>query len=60
VWQVREYVAHRSLYHLKEADPQAWVIARLDGEAKAALVTVSTTSTAPATPARMHAGCSPT
>ena len=28
-WQLREYVAHRSLYHLKEADPQAWVIPRL-------------------------------
>ncbi|MEJ3651865.1 iron-containing redox enzyme family protein [Actinomycetes bacterium KLBMP 9759] len=39
-WQVREYVAHRSLYHLKEADPQAFVIPRLDGAAKAALVTV--------------------
>jgi hypothetical protein len=39
-WQFREYLAHRSIYHLKEADPQAWVIPRLHGEAKAALVTV--------------------
>jgi len=39
-WQLREYVAHRSIYHLKEADPQAWVIPRLDGQAKASLVTV--------------------
>jgi hypothetical protein len=39
-WQLREYVVHRSLYHLKEADPQAWVIPRLDGQAKASLVTV--------------------
>ncbi|MFG2004617.1 iron-containing redox enzyme family protein [Spirillospora sp. NPDC048911] len=38
--QLREYVAHRSIYHLKEADPQAWVIPRLDGRAKAALVAV--------------------
>ena len=38
--QLREYVAHRSLYHLKEADPQAWVIPRLDGQAKASFVTV--------------------
>ncbi len=38
--QLREYVAHRSIYHLKEADPQAWVIPRLDGQAKASLVTV--------------------
>ena len=40
LWQLREYVAHRSLYHLKEADPQAWVIPRLQGRAKASLVTV--------------------
>lgn len=38
--ELREYVAHRSLYHLKEADPQAWVIPRLDGQAKASLVSV--------------------
>lgn len=42
-WQLDEYVAHRSIYHLKEADPQAWVIPRLDGvhgRAKASLMTV--------------------
>jgi hypothetical protein len=39
-WQLREYVAHRSIYHLKEADPHAWVIPRLGGRAKAALVAV--------------------
>lgn len=38
--QMREYVAQRSIYHLKEADPQAWVIPRLSGPAKAALVAV--------------------
>jgi Iron-containing redox enzyme len=38
--ELREYIALRSLYHLKEADPQAWVIPRLDGQAKAAIVTV--------------------
>ncbi|HEY3504395.1 MAG TPA: iron-containing redox enzyme family protein [Actinocatenispora sp.] len=38
--QMREYIAHRSIYHLKEADPQAWVIPRLSGPAKAALVAV--------------------
>jgi hypothetical protein len=38
--QVREYFAHRSLYHHKEADPHAWVIPRLRGRAKAALVAV--------------------
>jgi hypothetical protein len=54
VWQVREYVAHRSLYHLKEADPQALVIARLDGPAKAALVTVEHDEYGAGDPARMH------
>ncbi|MEU4805043.1 iron-containing redox enzyme family protein [Actinosynnema sp. NPDC023587] len=39
-WQVRENFAHRSIYHLKEADPHAWVIPRLTGRAKAALVAV--------------------
>ncbi|MFB7992372.1 iron-containing redox enzyme family protein [Streptomyces sp. NPDC056002] len=40
LWQFREYAAHRSLYHLKEADPHAWVIPRLTGRAKAAMVAV--------------------
>ncbi|GAA1523771.1 iron-containing redox enzyme family protein [Streptomyces albidochromogenes] len=40
-WErMREYLAHRSLYQLKEADPQAWVIPRLEGQAKASLVAV--------------------
>jgi hypothetical protein len=39
-WQLREYVVHRSIYHLKEADPQAWVIPRLMGREKAAVVAV--------------------
>ncbi|KGN35826.1 hypothetical protein N798_00870 [Knoellia flava TL1] len=38
--QMREYVTHRSAYHLKEADPQLLVISRLDGPAKAGLMTV--------------------
>ncbi|RFU84560.1 iron-containing redox enzyme family protein [Streptomyces triticagri] len=37
---LREYAAMRSLYHLKEADPHAWVIPRLTGTAKAAMVAV--------------------
>ena len=41
VWeQMREYFVHRSLYHLKEADPHAWVIPRLVGQAKASFVAV--------------------
>ncbi|MDX3235416.1 iron-containing redox enzyme family protein [Streptomyces sp. ME03-5709C] len=38
--QLREYFVHRSVYQLKEADPQAWVIPRLTGQAKASLVAV--------------------
>ncbi|ONK13854.1 iron-containing redox enzyme family protein [Streptomyces sp. MP131-18] len=37
---VREYAALRSLYHLKEGDPHAWVIPRLTGRAKAGFVAV--------------------
>jgi hypothetical protein len=54
-WQLREYLVHRSLYHLKEADPQAWVIPRLDGPAKAALVTVEHDEYGSGHPNRMHA-----
>ncbi|MDD4868338.1 MAG: iron-containing redox enzyme family protein [Mycobacterium sp.] len=38
--QMREYFAHRSVYHLKEGDPHAWVIPRLSGGAKAAFVAI--------------------
>lgn len=40
LWQIREYAAQRSLYHLKEADPHAWVLPRLWGRAKAAMAAV--------------------
>ncbi|SHM80773.1 iron-containing redox enzyme family protein [Actinacidiphila paucisporea] len=40
LWQLREYAALRSLYHLKEADPHAWVIPRLRGRAKAGMVAI--------------------
>ncbi|MFJ9338775.1 iron-containing redox enzyme family protein [Streptomyces sp. NPDC101733] len=39
-WQLREYAALRSLYHLKEADPHVWVVPRLTGRAKAAMVAI--------------------
>ncbi|MFC8078062.1 iron-containing redox enzyme family protein [Streptomyces sp. NPDC057307] len=38
--QLREYAALRSLYHLKEGDPHAWVLPRLHGRAKAGMVAV--------------------
>ncbi|WP_030247705.1 MULTISPECIES: iron-containing redox enzyme family protein [unclassified Streptomyces] len=40
LWHLREYAAQRSLYHLKEADPHAWVLPRLSGRAKAAMAAV--------------------
>ncbi|MFD5897693.1 iron-containing redox enzyme family protein [Streptomyces sp. NPDC060366] len=40
LWQLREYAAQRSLYHLKEADPHLWVVPRLRGRAMAGMVAV--------------------
>ncbi|MFE5796194.1 iron-containing redox enzyme family protein [Streptomyces sp. NPDC056503] len=40
LWQLREYAALRSLYHLKEADPHVWVIPRLTGRAKASMAAI--------------------
>jgi hypothetical protein len=54
-WQLREYVAHRSIYHLKEADPHAWLIPRLRGRAKAALVAVEFDEFGGGRAERMHA-----
>ncbi|SHY46874.1 Uncharacterised protein [Mycobacteroides abscessus subsp. bolletii] len=40
-WEhMQEYFAQRSIYHLKEGDPQAWVIPRLSGQAKASFVAI--------------------
>ena len=36
--QVRELLVHRSVYHLKEADPHSWALPRLTGRAKSALI----------------------
>jgi hypothetical protein len=40
VEQYRELLVHRSVYHLKEADPHTWAIPRLTGGPKAALVEI--------------------
>ncbi|HEY5857917.1 MAG TPA: iron-containing redox enzyme family protein [Aldersonia sp.] len=53
--QMREFFVHRSLYHLKEADPHAWVIPRLAGTAKAALVAVEFDEYGGGRAERMHA-----
>lgn len=52
--QMREYFAHRSLYHLKEGDPHAWAIPRLTGQAKAAFVAVEFDEFGAGQGARVH------
>jgi hypothetical protein len=38
--QFREFATHRSIYHLREADPHTFAIPRLGGKAKAALIEI--------------------
>ncbi|BBZ24071.1 hypothetical protein MHIB_24890 [Mycolicibacter hiberniae] len=52
--QAREYFVHRSLYHLKEGDPHAWVIPRLTGQAKASFVAVEFDEYGAGRGARVH------
>jgi hypothetical protein len=53
--QFLEFVIHRSVYHLKEADPHTWGIPRLAGRAKAALVEIQADEYGGGNVARMHA-----
>lgn len=39
-WQLQEFLIHKSVYQLKEADPHTWAIPRLQGRAKAAMVEI--------------------
>ena len=55
LWQLREYAALRSLYHLKEADPHVWVIPRLRGRAKAAMAAIEFDEFGAGHPDRIHA-----
>lgn len=52
--QVRELMAHRSIYHLKEADPTAWVIPRLGVVSKAALMELQFDEYGNGDPNRLH------
>ncbi|WP_432482491.1 iron-containing redox enzyme family protein [Kineococcus esterisolvens] len=52
--QVREFLVHRSIYHLKEADPHTWAVPRLAGGPKAALVEVQSDEYGGGRPERMH------
>jgi hypothetical protein len=55
IQQFREFVMHRSVYHLKEADPHAWGIPRLSGAPKAALIEIEFDEYGSGRPERMHA-----
>src|SRR5690625_2098035 len=52
--QAREYVILRSVYTLKEADPQTWAIPRLTGRPKAALVEIQFDEYGGGQPERVH------
>ncbi|SCL35786.1 Iron-containing redox enzyme [Micromonospora nigra] len=53
--QFREFVTHRSIYHLREADPHSWGLPRLGGPAKAALVEIQMDEYGNGRAERMHA-----
>ncbi|WP_240644079.1 iron-containing redox enzyme family protein [Antribacter gilvus] len=53
--QVRELLALKSVYQLKEADPHTWAIPRLAGAPKAALVEIQADEYGGGQPGRMHA-----
>jgi len=50
----REFVVHRSLYQLKEADPHSWAIPRLTGLPKTALLEVQGDEYGSGRPERIH------
>jgi hypothetical protein len=52
--QYEEFLAVRSIYHLKEADPHTWALPRLEGAAKAALVEIQYDEYGAGDPARIH------
>jgi hypothetical protein len=51
---VLEILRHRSVYHLKEADPTAWVVPRLGAVAKAALMELQFDEYGAGNPNRLH------
>jgi Iron-containing redox enzyme len=53
--QYLEFVAHRSAYQLKEADPHSWALPRLAGGPKAALVEIQADEYGGGRAERMHA-----
>jgi hypothetical protein len=54
--QFREFLIHRSAYQLKENEPHALAIARLDGRPKVALAEIQSDEFGGGRPERLHAG----
>jgi hypothetical protein len=52
--QFREFVIHRSVYQLREADPHTWAIPRLGGRVKAALIEIQLDEYGGGVTDRMH------
>jgi hypothetical protein len=52
--RLREMIAHRSMYHLKEADPQAFVLPRLSGPVKTLVASVEFDEYGGGDPRRSH------
>ncbi|HCE61172.1 iron-containing redox enzyme family protein [Janibacter terrae] len=52
--QVHEFLRQRSIYHLAESDPHAFVVPRLDGPAKVALAELQYDEFGAGRPARLH------
>jgi hypothetical protein len=52
--QYREFLVHRSIYHLKESDPHAFAIPRLDGAPKVALAELQYDEFGGGRPDRLH------
>ncbi|MEU7075544.1 iron-containing redox enzyme family protein [Streptomyces narbonensis] len=55
LWQAREYAVLRSVHQLREADPHLWVVPRLRGRAKAAMVAIEYDKYGCGRAERMHA-----
>jgi hypothetical protein len=52
--QYREFLVHRSVYHLKESDPHAWAVPRLAGAPKVALAELQYDEFGAGRPDRLH------
>lgn len=52
--QLHEFLIHRSIYHLKEADPHSWALPRLSGRPKSALIEIQADEYGGGRPGHIH------